>query len=115
AANDLGITALYSTELEGKGEIYTGKVKADLFSPGAKERAMAELRKHFDLGRSVGFGDSIGDTGILEEVGIKVALNPSNELKKLARGKGWIIANKGDAVEIVSKQLPDRPRERRRL
>jgi HAD superfamily hydrolase (TIGR01490 family) len=105
AANDLGIGVLYATKLEERNGAYTGNVEANVFAAGAKEKIMAELGSRFDLKGSIGFGDSVGDIGMLEEVGIKVALNPSNELKKLANKRGWVIASKDDVVPKVSGRL----------
>ncbi len=105
AANDLGIERVYATKLEIREGIYTGKVEVNMFSSEAKERIMDELRRNFNMGCSIGFGDSIGDTGMLEDVNIRVTLNPSDELKKLAEDRGWIIASSGNVVEKVSKRL----------
>jgi HAD superfamily hydrolase (TIGR01490 family) len=95
AAADIEVCA---TELEvavGAARIWNGRIAGEHMSGGAKLRAVRRfaVRYGIDLARSYAYGDSLGDLQMLEGVGNAVAVNPTRDLARVARKRGWRTCN----------------------
>jgi len=101
----LGFDKVYGTKFEVKNGTYTGRIEINM---GLKESKSAILNSFSNNGlkTSFGFGDTAQDVGILENVNIPIALNPTTDLRKIASKKGWIIMHeKDDVVGEVEKLI----------
>ena len=83
-----------ATELEvapGARRIWTGRMRGEHMSGGRKLRAVTELAARYgmDLAQSYAYGDTPGDLRMLEGVGHGIAVNPTRQLARLARARGW--------------------------
>lgn len=82
-----------ATQLEEEDGRWTGKILGEAMFGEAKERAArriaAELK--LDLRRCYAYGDSASDRWLLDAVGRPVAVNPCEELARLARMCGWTV------------------------
>lgn len=106
AAAGLGIDEFYATRVRVQNGIYTNRLETDFHRPDGKKKFMAEfISSGVDMRDSLGFGDSIHDRDILENVEMPVALNPSDELKSIARERNWIILNHRNVIGYVRKLL----------
>lgn len=89
-AAEIHVCATRLEEHEGKltghvmGAAMYGETKADAV------RRMAE-KEGLDLTKCYGYGDSAMDRWMLAAVGRPVAVNPSKELLRIARGKNWAV------------------------
>jgi HAD superfamily hydrolase (TIGR01490 family) len=81
------------TVYETRGGRYTGKLAGELNYRDGKARAIREQaeREGFDLAQSWAYSDSESDLPILRAVGRPVAVNPYDELLRVARDEGWEI------------------------
>ncbi len=87
---DGGIGSQFSEVRDG---VYTGR-PAGLFIYGdGKAQAIAELaeREGIDLASSYAYSDSGSDLPMLRLVGRPVAVNPDQELARIAREEGWEV------------------------
>ncbi|MFH1637187.1 MAG: HAD family phosphatase [Candidatus Woesearchaeota archaeon] len=103
AASEIGAEDCYSTVLKSNRGYYTGEVLTDIHAPGGKVKTIERILK--SRKRSIAFGDSIGDVGMLEQVEMPVALNPSEELRKEAEARGWSVFTWRNAITGVKKLL----------
>jgi phosphoserine phosphatase len=74
--------------------IWTGELAGEHMVGYAKSRAMISLAvKHrLDLSASYAYGNSICDRAMLEIVGNREAINPTFQLARVARRRGWAIS-----------------------
>ncbi len=98
---ELDIPVYYATELEIKGNVYTGKVIGDIHYGNTKAICVKKMARqmNYDLEKSFAYGDSIQDAPMLEVVGHPIAVNPDRSLKRLSdrcrwRQVEWFHANK---------------------
>jgi HAD superfamily hydrolase (TIGR01490 family) len=72
---------------------YTGRPGGPFTYREGKAQAIRELaaREGIDLSRSWGYSDSESDLPMLRAVGHPVAVNPDNELARVAREEGWEV------------------------
>ena len=93
----LDFDEVYGTKFTVKNGTYTGRIEINM---GLKESKSTILNGFSNNGlkTSFGFGDTAQDAGILENVNIPIALNPTADLKKIASKKGWIIMRENDDV-----------------
>lgn len=84
---------VFATGLEPDGEKWTGRIVGEAMFGEAKARATRQFAdaKKIDLSQSFGYGDSTPDRWMLETVGKPVAVNPSNDLARIAARNGWEI------------------------
>jgi HAD superfamily hydrolase (TIGR01490 family) len=84
----IGVCATRLEESDGR---WTGRIVGDAMFAEAKMRAVQQLAKKagFDLARSYAYGDSASDRWLLGAVGQPVAVNPSRELRRIARMLDW--------------------------
>jgi len=103
----LGIDKTYATKIKVKNGIYCDNLVTDFHLPGGKKRLLKKLFNSgkYNLNTSIAFGDSIHDIGLLEGVRWPVALNPSKELRKIAKKRKWLISDYKNIVKDVEKLL----------
>jgi fatty acyl-CoA reductase len=82
-----------ATRLEEKGGRWTGKVLGEAMFGEAKERSARRIAEELklDLGLCYAYGDSASDRWLLGAVGRPVAVNPDEELSRLARNRNWTV------------------------
>ncbi len=80
-----------ATRLEETEGRWTGRIVGNAMSGEAKARAVKKvaLEMKLDLESCYAYGDSAGDRWMLEAVGRPVAVNPREELARLAGMRGW--------------------------
>jgi HAD superfamily hydrolase (TIGR01490 family) len=80
-----------ATRLEIREENWTGRIVGEAMFGEAKARAIQRIAVELglDLGRCFAYGDSSSDRWMLEAVGKPAAVNPSNDLARIARRNGW--------------------------
>lgn len=90
-----GVDHLIGTQVEVRGERYTGNIILPLITGIAKAEKIQELlsarRVDVDWSSSYAYGDSFTDRNMLELVGHPVAVYPDKKLHRLANEKGWEI------------------------
>lgn len=84
---------VYATRLEMRGEKWTGRIAGEAMLGEAKAHAIKEIAasRHFDLEMCFAYGDSASDRFMLESVGRPTAVNPSNDLVRIAARNNWPI------------------------
>ena len=92
-ARRLGLTGALGTVAENKDGVYTGRLVGEPLHGPAKAEAILALaeREGLDLSRCAAYSDSTNDLPMLSLVGHPVAVNPDQDLKRIAREKGWEI------------------------
>jgi HAD superfamily hydrolase (TIGR01490 family) len=82
-----------ATRLEESQGRWTGRIEGDVMNGEAKARAVraAALEMKLDLASCYAYGDSAGDQWMLALAGRPVAVNPREELARLARMRGWPV------------------------
>jgi len=89
-----GITVrirVFATRLEETSGTWTGRVLGEAMFGEAKARAVKRVAKEMqlDLARCYAYGDSLNDRWLMAAVGRPAAVNPSNDLRNMARTLGW--------------------------
>ncbi len=87
---DGGIGSQFSEVRDG---IYTGRPTGLFIYGDGKAQAIVELaeREGIDLASSYAYSDSESDLPMLRLVGRPVAVNPDQELARIARDEGWEV------------------------
>jgi len=84
---------LYGSKVKERGERFLGPLENE--HPFGREKGEAVVRfaeeNGVDLEASYGYGDHYTDRHFLKLVGHPVAVNPSEELKRLAQRQGWEV------------------------
>jgi HAD superfamily hydrolase (TIGR01490 family) len=103
-----------ATELEiaaGSSRIWNGCICGEHMSGGAKLRAVRAIAARYgiELSRSYAYGDSFGDLRMLEGVGYRVAVNPTQRLARVARKRGWQTCiwkkTRGEISHVAAQRL----------
>jgi HAD superfamily hydrolase (TIGR01490 family) len=83
-----------ATELDALDGVWTGWLTGDHMSGWAKARAaIAQAALHrLDLSHSIAYGNDASDIPLLELAGHRLAVNPTVNLCRAARKRGWPIA-----------------------
>jgi HAD superfamily hydrolase (TIGR01490 family) len=91
----LNVPTLFAARLERSGVCYTGAVIPPLpYGMGKRQLIVSHAQeKALELANSFAYGDSPGDTQILELVGYPVVVNPIRGMRRLARQRGWPVVN----------------------
>ena len=86
-----------ATRLEVKNETWTGRIVGEAMFGEAKARAIQRIAdaEDLDLPRCFAYGDSANDKWMLEIVGKPAAVNPSNDLARIARRNEWAVLRWG--------------------
>lgn len=91
----LGAHEVIATEIAKKDGIYLGRLKG-IYPYGTNKLKLAEefcRERGLDLKGGYAYADHYSDRSILEGVGHPVAVNPDVSLKRLAKERGWMIAD----------------------
>jgi HAD superfamily hydrolase (TIGR01490 family) len=81
------------SKLEDRDGVYTGRFDGPFCYAEGKPVRMQQLadEKGIDLSESWAYSDSASDLPMLRAVGHPVAVNPDNELARVAREEGWEV------------------------
>ncbi len=88
----LGVDKAIGTQMAIEDGAYTGEILFYAYGPG-KADAMAELARQegYDLSASYAYSDSYTDLPMLEVVGHPFAVNPDDQLRRVAKERVWPI------------------------
>jgi HAD superfamily phosphoserine phosphatase-like hydrolase len=106
AAKDFGADIFFSTEVESKKGVYTGRLLTDIHVPGGKEESLRKLLQRGDYQKTIGFGDSKSDVEFMKLLDLRIAFNPVPEMKMFCKKYKWDIIyldGKRNAVGKVKK------------
>ena len=86
-----------ATRLEEKSGKWTGRILGEAMFGEAKARAVRRIASELDLDlqRCFAYGDSSSDKWMLETVGRPAAVNPPNDLTRIARRNDWVVLRWG--------------------
>jgi HAD superfamily hydrolase (TIGR01490 family) len=100
-----------ATRLEQSEGRWTGRVVGEAMFGEAKARAVKRIAAEEDLAlqRCFAYGDISSDRWMLEAVGKPAAVNPSNDLARIARRNEWTVLRWGE-----EKTFPQRTRSAER-
>jgi HAD superfamily phosphoserine phosphatase-like hydrolase len=92
-ATHLGADYTVSTVIEVQGDCFTGRLVGLHPYGKGKTQLLAGLQPHLDLDfeNSVVFANHHSDADHLARFGKSVAVNPTPELRKIAKERGWAI------------------------
>jgi HAD superfamily hydrolase (TIGR01490 family) len=87
-----------ATRLEEKNERWTGRIVGKAMFDEAKAQAIGRIAEEadLDLERCFAYADSSSDKWMLEAVGKPAAVNPSNDLARIARRNDWAVLQWGE-------------------
>jgi HAD superfamily hydrolase (TIGR01490 family) len=103
-----------ATRLEGKNERWTGRIVGKAMFGEAKAQAIGRIAAEadLDLRRCFAYGDSSSDKWMLEAVGKPAAINPSNDLARIARRNDWPVLQWGEKEGFTQRtRRAQRPEE----
>jgi HAD superfamily hydrolase (TIGR01490 family) len=100
-----------ATRLEEMDGRWTGRILGAAVFGKAKLRAARRMAAeiNLDLMQCYAYGDSLSDRWLLAAVGRPIAVNPSNDLARLARTRVWPVLN-WEGKENLTQRRPDRVR-----
>jgi HAD superfamily hydrolase (TIGR01490 family) len=95
-----------ATRLGAKNGTWTGRIVGEAMFGETKARAIRRIadEENLDLQRCFAYGDSAHDKWMLEIVGKPAAVNPSNDLMRIARRNDWAVLRWGK--EKIFTQRP---------
>ena len=101
-----------ATRLKEMNGRWTGEILGEPIVGEAKARVLGALARemHLDLSQCWAYGDSAEDRWMLAEVGSPVVMNPTFELRRIARKRGWPIWRTTDRVHMTQNLLPQAER-----
>jgi len=108
-AESLGIDETFATLYGTKERIFTGRVIENCALNTTKRQIILQYAKEndIDLKNSVGFGDSHHDLAFLGMVGYPIAMNPNENLEKIANMKKWLVCRENENVlDKIKSYLP---------
>ncbi len=88
----LGVDKAIGTQMQVEDGTYTGEILFYAYGPG-KAGAMRALaaEQGYDLSQSYAYSDSYTDLPMLEVVGHPFAVNPDDQLRRVARERVWPV------------------------
>jgi HAD superfamily hydrolase (TIGR01490 family) len=94
-----------ATRLEEKRGRWTGRIVGEAMFGEAKARVIGRIaaEAHLDLQRCYAYGDCSSDQWMLEAVGKPAAVNPSNDLARIARRKDWAVLLWGEEEDFAQR------------
>ncbi len=103
-----------ATRLEEKDGRWTGRIQGEAMFGEAKAQAIKRIAAEagLDLQRCIAYGDTSADRWMLETVGKPAAVNPSNDLARIARRNDWIVVRWGEEKNLTQRtgSAPRAPR-----
>jgi HAD superfamily phosphoserine phosphatase-like hydrolase len=102
-----------ATRLEEKRGRWTGRIVGEAMFGEAKARVIGRIaaEAHLDLQRCYAYGDCSSDQWMLEAVGKPAAVNPSNDLARIARRKDWAVLLWGEEEDFTQRTRKAQRRE----
>lgn len=99
----LGVDKALGTQMEIEDGVYTGEILFYAYGPAKAEamRALAE-DEGYDLAESYAYSDSYTDLPMLEAVGHPFAVNPDEQLRRVARERVWPVLEFAKPVSMQS-------------
>ncbi len=96
-----------ATRMEEKDGRWTGRVLGEAMFGEAKARAAKRLATELGLGLRIchAYGDSLNDRWLMEVVGRPATVNPSNDLARIARMRGWPILSWEEKENVTQRRL----------
>jgi len=96
---------------------YTGQIKVNMALEDKKRKVVQQISgAGIDSSDSFAFGDSSGDIPILEAVSNPFVVDPKDEFRKTAVGKGWSIVSKDNIlIEVRNRMVLLRAQNRQKL
>ncbi|MGB9466049.1 MAG: HAD-IB family hydrolase, partial [Candidatus Acidiferrum sp.] len=93
-----GMIRVCATRLEENDFRWTGRIVGEAMIGEAKARAIKRIAADadLDLRRCFAYGDSSSDRRMIEAVGGPTAVNPSNDLGRIARRNDWPVLRWGE-------------------
>lgn len=100
----LGVDLAVGTQMQIEDGRYTGEILFYAYGEG-KAQAMRDLatERGYNLAKSYAYTDSITDLPMLEIVGHPTAVNPDEELRRIADERGWTIQDFARPVAMKSR------------
>jgi len=94
-----------ATRLEQSDGRWTGRTAGEAMFGEAKARAIRRVaaEEDLDLRRCFAYGDSSSDRWMLEAVGRPAAVNPSNDLARIARRNEWTVLQWGERKNFTQR------------
>ena len=92
-AEFLDVPTVFAAKPEQRDSVYTGALIPPLpYGRGKRELILAHAQEiNLDLARSYAYGDSPGDSDILELVRFPLVVNPIRGMARTAQRRGWPI------------------------
>jgi HAD superfamily hydrolase (TIGR01490 family) len=89
---------VWATRLEERSGRWTGRIVGEAIFGEAKARAIRQIAAEadLDLQRCFAYGDSSSDRWMLDAVGKPAAVNPTNDLARIARRNDWPVLLSGE-------------------
>jgi HAD superfamily hydrolase (TIGR01490 family) len=102
-AEALGIDEVMSTRFEVRDGHFTGRLDGPACVGKGKVHWAEDLgaRLDVDLAQSWFYTDSYTDMPMLERVGNRVVVNPDPRLKRIAKQRGWPVADWRQALAVL--------------
>jgi len=102
-AEHWGFNACYSSILEVKDDLYTGKViAAPVRDKGEAVRTRAKTEESSTLECSTAIGDTLSDIALLEAVQRPIVFNPDSELAARAKKEHWpVVLERKDVIYVL--------------
>jgi fatty acyl-CoA reductase len=100
-----GKTRVCATRLEETNQRWTGRIVGEAVFGEAKARAirLVAAEAELDLHLCYAYGDSSSDRWMLEAVGKPAAVNPSNDLGRIALRNAWAVLRWGEEKEFTPR------------
>lgn len=94
-----------ATRLEEENERWTGRTVGEAMFGAAKAQAIGRIAAEadLDLQRCFAYGDSSSDKWMLEAVGKPAAVNPSNDLARIALRNDWAVLLWGEEEDSTQR------------
>jgi len=111
AARGIAVTIrAIATRLEERDGRWTGRVLGEAMFGEAKARAAKRLAEEIrlDLRRCYAYGDSLNDRWLMEVVGRPAEVNPSKDLVRIARTRGWPILSWKEKENLTQRHRVNR-------
>ena len=108
ALGERGLTCtirVCATRLEQKDERWTGRIVGKAMFGETKALAIRRVaaEEDLDLRRCFAYGDSSSDLWMLESAGKPAAVNPSNDLVRIARRNHWPVLRWGEQKNFAQR------------
>ncbi len=97
-----GTTGHIASVFETQNGVFTGGLIRALAEREEKEKAVKPLWSRYPKTKSIAFGDSDGDTDILEAVEHAICVRPSASLRAYGETRNWQIADIHEVQSVVT-------------